>query len=232
MSFSSAVINQRKKKGLTQEELAEKSGVSLRTIQRIEAGTVQARVATIRLIDKVLELPELTPDQHEAAESIVELSTQAQPKAHPHTQAKSENHGQSPARRLKEEKKSWRIWFAIAFVVLGIGLWSVWKYNQAPIDGVSGLMVKGDLETVRGFDWEETREIFEMNHPNFEITIGFEVDEPVYLNGSRFNNFKFEVKGKSKAFDELIDQYKENVNKLNTKNENQTTQPIDDLELD
>lgn len=193
MNFAQAVINQRKKKGLTQEALAEMSGVSLRTIQRIESETVQPRVATVRLLEEVLGFPE--PE-------------------------------------LEQKTKHWKLWVGIGILVLSVGLLAVWKNNQAPIDGISGLNVKGDLETVRGFDWEETRDIFETNHPNFEIVIGFEVDEPVYLDGTPFNNFKFDVKGKSKNFDDLVEQYKNTVNKLSTQDENQTTQPIDGLEPD
>ncbi len=40
----------RKEKNLTQEELVEKSHVSVRTIQRIEAGEVQPRIATIKIL--------------------------------------------------------------------------------------------------------------------------------------------------------------------------------------
>jgi len=44
----------RKEKGLTQEELVEKSHVSVRTIQRIEAGEVQPRAITIRILLEAL----------------------------------------------------------------------------------------------------------------------------------------------------------------------------------
>ena len=40
----------RKERNLTQEELVEKSHVSVRTIQRIEAGEVLPRVSTIRIL--------------------------------------------------------------------------------------------------------------------------------------------------------------------------------------
>jgi len=45
----------RKKKGLTQEELAIRCGVNIRSIQRIEAGTVSPRVATLKLIGAELD---------------------------------------------------------------------------------------------------------------------------------------------------------------------------------
>jgi hypothetical protein len=45
----------RKAKGLTQEELAIRCGVNVRTVQRIEAGTVSPRVATLKLIGAELD---------------------------------------------------------------------------------------------------------------------------------------------------------------------------------
>ena len=45
----------RKAKGLTQEELAEQSKISVRTLQRIESGVVTPRAYTIRVIYAVLK---------------------------------------------------------------------------------------------------------------------------------------------------------------------------------
>src|SRR5687768_17571164 len=45
----------RKQKGLTQEELVAKCNVTVRTIQRIEAGEVTPRPSTLRLIVDALE---------------------------------------------------------------------------------------------------------------------------------------------------------------------------------
>jgi uncharacterized Tic20 family protein len=45
----------RKQKGLTQEELAIRCNVNVRTIQRIEAGTISPRVATLKLIGAELD---------------------------------------------------------------------------------------------------------------------------------------------------------------------------------
>jgi predicted transcriptional regulator len=42
------------RKNLTQEELVEKSHVSLRTIQRIEAGEVLPRMSTVKILLGVL----------------------------------------------------------------------------------------------------------------------------------------------------------------------------------
>ncbi len=46
------IILLRRKKGMTQQELADKSGVSRRTIQNIEAGTVSPR---LDLLEKLAE---------------------------------------------------------------------------------------------------------------------------------------------------------------------------------
>ncbi|MBP8759699.1 MAG: helix-turn-helix transcriptional regulator, partial [Parabacteroides sp.] len=41
-------------KGLTQEEVAEKCGITIRTIQRIESGLVEPRVYTIKIISETM----------------------------------------------------------------------------------------------------------------------------------------------------------------------------------
>lgn len=48
------LIELRKQKGLTQEELVERCNVTVRTIQRIESGEVEPRPATLRLIIEAL----------------------------------------------------------------------------------------------------------------------------------------------------------------------------------
>lgn len=54
---SSKLIKARQEKGWSQEELAEKAGVSLRTIQRIEAKEVRPRHSTLRLLADNLQVP-------------------------------------------------------------------------------------------------------------------------------------------------------------------------------
>ncbi len=54
MDFRKKLIDIRKQKGLTQEEVAEKCNVTARTIQRIESGTVNPRTSTIKIISKSL----------------------------------------------------------------------------------------------------------------------------------------------------------------------------------
>lgn len=48
----------RKQKGLTQEELAERAGVTARTIQRIESGETVPRAFTLKALAAALDLPE------------------------------------------------------------------------------------------------------------------------------------------------------------------------------
>ena len=50
------IADYRKSKGFTQEELVDKCNLSVRTLQRIEAGEVTPRNYTVRLILEVLEL--------------------------------------------------------------------------------------------------------------------------------------------------------------------------------
>jgi len=63
------------KKGMTQEELADKTEVSARTIQRIENGEVDPRVYTLQMIAKALEVDyglfvENEPDEKEEIRQV------------------------------------------------------------------------------------------------------------------------------------------------------------------
>ncbi len=49
------IIELRKAKGLTQEELAIRCGINVRTVQRIESGSVSPRIATLKLIGDELD---------------------------------------------------------------------------------------------------------------------------------------------------------------------------------
>ena len=49
------IIELRKKKGLTQEELVEKCNINVRTLQRIESGEVNPRNFTIKIIFETLD---------------------------------------------------------------------------------------------------------------------------------------------------------------------------------
>jgi uncharacterized Tic20 family protein len=69
ISIAKKITHYRKLKGITQEVLAEATGLNVRTIQRIEAGEVDPRLYTLKSIADALEvnLEELLPEptQHE-----------------------------------------------------------------------------------------------------------------------------------------------------------------------
>lgn len=69
ISIAKKITHYRKLKGITQEVLAEATGLNVRTIQRIEAGEVDPRLFTLKSIADALEvnLEELLPEptQHE-----------------------------------------------------------------------------------------------------------------------------------------------------------------------
>jgi len=56
MKIGLVIKELRIKKGLTQEELAEKTELSTRTIQRIESGVVDARAYSLQMIAKALDV--------------------------------------------------------------------------------------------------------------------------------------------------------------------------------
>ena len=67
----------REKQNLTQEELAEKSGISVRTIQRIEAGTepkgytLKTLASTLEISEKDLLIPEIVVEENMVEEKPV-----------------------------------------------------------------------------------------------------------------------------------------------------------------
>ena len=54
--FAEQLTYQRKLRGLSQEQLAEKTKVTVRTIQRIEKGTVTPHLRTVKLLAAALEI--------------------------------------------------------------------------------------------------------------------------------------------------------------------------------
>jgi uncharacterized Tic20 family protein len=69
ISIAKKIVHYRKQKGMTQEALAEITGLNVRTVQRIEAGEVDPRLYTLKSIADALQvnLEELLPEptQHE-----------------------------------------------------------------------------------------------------------------------------------------------------------------------
>lgn len=56
-SLSELIKAVRKHKAMTQQELADSSGLSLRTEQRIEKGTEEVSSYSLKQISKILDLP-------------------------------------------------------------------------------------------------------------------------------------------------------------------------------
>jgi len=57
MKLADKIIQSRKRQGLTQEALAEKASINLRTLQRIEKGKTEPRGQTLQLIAEALNFP-------------------------------------------------------------------------------------------------------------------------------------------------------------------------------
>lgn len=75
METGKLIRDLRIKKGMTQEELAEKTEVSARTIQRIENGDVDPRAYTLQMIAKALEVDydlflEIEPDEEQEIQKV------------------------------------------------------------------------------------------------------------------------------------------------------------------
>lgn len=71
-SLSKNLLYYRKLKGMSQEKLAESSGVTVRTIQRIERGEVNSHMHTLKQLAEALEVPvqELLPIENPKEEAI------------------------------------------------------------------------------------------------------------------------------------------------------------------
>lgn len=57
MTLQDKVSSERKRQGLTQEELAELTNVTVRTIQRIESGETMPRTFTLKALSAALQIP-------------------------------------------------------------------------------------------------------------------------------------------------------------------------------
>lgn len=80
MNLGEQIKSLRKEKGLTQAELSEKSGLTLRTIQRIENGEVQPSLHSIRVLEKAFQkkldnLPDAIDDQFEIKLTVKNMNT-------------------------------------------------------------------------------------------------------------------------------------------------------------
>lgn len=76
MTLPEKIINVRRTRGLTQEELAQKAHLAIRTVQRIENGQSIPRMYTLRAIADALDLPysEIDPNSHEKIQNPMDQS--------------------------------------------------------------------------------------------------------------------------------------------------------------
>lgn len=76
MTLAQKIVTFRKKKGLSQEELANLAGLSLRTVQRMESNESVPRLHSLKVLAGVLDVPlaELTrPENISSQETLVHL---------------------------------------------------------------------------------------------------------------------------------------------------------------
>lgn len=73
MDLNERIIQARKAKGLTQEELATLTKVNLRTIQRIESGASKPRAYTLKAIEKVLDFGQPAANDLEGTAHFLQL---------------------------------------------------------------------------------------------------------------------------------------------------------------
>src|SRR5712691_5178876 len=82
-SFGDLVRRQRLASGLTQAELAELTGLSIRSIGDLERGvTEEPRISSKRLLEQVLKLPDACP-RDQPAEADLSAATQIVPRQLP-----------------------------------------------------------------------------------------------------------------------------------------------------
>src|SRR5579859_5186173 len=87
-SIAINVKEARLRKGYTQQELSDLTGISIRSVQRIENGDVIPREYTLRLLTEQLELKDLclpnpAPGQPNSMPSAISLPPTGQPKSMP-----------------------------------------------------------------------------------------------------------------------------------------------------
>lgn len=138
------------KKGMTQEELAEKTEVSARTIQRIENGEVDPRAYTLQMIAKALDV-----DFSLFVEKEFEVKLESQEFQSNNWPALIHLSGIIPLifptlivwKMIKVKNKDMANHFRAAFsmqlciwVICLVGLWIYWKTNIS-IPFIGGLLV-------------------------------------------------------------------------------------------
>jgi transcriptional regulator with XRE-family HTH domain len=145
------------KKGLTQEELADLTELSARTIQRIENGEVDPRAYTLQMIAKALDVDfglfvETTPDENQEIKMVNDNNwlgllhlSGILPLIFP-----SMIIWNFKKDKTKSTSNHFRAVITLQLTILGIilvGLWIYWKVNQ-PIPLFGGLLAGGLLSII------------------------------------------------------------------------------------
>ncbi|WP_462248868.1 helix-turn-helix domain-containing protein [Ekhidna sp.] len=76
LNLGEQIAKYRKERGYSQDELSQYSGISLRTIQRIEKGSVQPRGYTLRALSETLKI-EISELEQESSPSNIEVEKKA-----------------------------------------------------------------------------------------------------------------------------------------------------------
>jgi transcriptional regulator with XRE-family HTH domain len=132
----------RKQKGLTQVELADRTNISVRTIQRIEKDTVEASIYSLKVISKVLEVDFLKIKSEYSMTFISELlginlndhdmTTQDKVQLEERLQ-KIESHLLSIDRTYRKNRKTLRgVLYATGSIAFGIVVyWIIWLLTNS-----------------------------------------------------------------------------------------------------
>lgn len=124
MNFGERLKALRISKGFTQLELSEKSGVTLRTVQRIERNEVKPSIHSLNALGKTLEtdLTALYPLENHITENYKDM------------ESKNEDLWERAVKRAKVKKG------LMIYVLVHVFLWGIWLMNGDKFShGPSGL---------------------------------------------------------------------------------------------
>ena len=126
--FISFIFVGRSLKGLTQNELAEKSGISLRTIQRIERCEVNGSIFSLNAIGRILDLtfpPEINKKEDIRFKSKI----------------KTNNLSVIFSNFTSFGKWNWPVIYFSTIILFFILLWSVKVYSTLPLKDSSSFFI-------------------------------------------------------------------------------------------
>ena len=126
--FISFIFVGRSLKGLTQNELAEKSGISLRTIQRIERCEVNGSIFSLNAIGRILDLtfpPEINEQEDIGFNSKIKMN----------------NSSVLFSNFTSFGKWNWPVLYFSTIILFIILLWSVKVYSTLPLKDSSSFSI-------------------------------------------------------------------------------------------